>query len=351
MSRSAPAMPGEHLARRSRRPALFETDVVLRGDVREDRDLLAAQPRRPPPRARGQADVLRPEPLAPAAQERAELLLVHTPSMRAGWRRILVQPVPASGPGRDRRWCHDDTTAPIGLLAGKVVLITGASRGIGEAAAQALRPRGRRRRARRPRHRRPRRASSPRSAPTAASPTPSPWTSPTARASVPPSTGSRSCTDGSTAPSTTARSIQQPGPLDTTSDDDIDEQFAVNFRAHWTAMTAEAALMRRQRRRRDREHLEHRQPPREPRAARVRRHEARAQQPHRERRRDVGTGGHPGQRHHPWRHRDGDDRRVGGGDPRRHRADQRDEPRSGAWPSPARSPRWRPGCSATGRRW
>ena len=39
--------------------------------------------------------------------------------------------------------------------------------------------------------------------------------------------------------------IQQPGPLDTTSDEDIDAQFAVNFRAHWTAMTAEAALMRR----------------------------------------------------------------------------------------------------------
>jgi len=38
---------------------------------------------------------------------------------------------------------------------------------------------------------------------------------------------------------------QQVGPLDTTSDEDIDEQFAVNFRAHWTAMTAEAALMRR----------------------------------------------------------------------------------------------------------
>jgi len=38
---------------------------------------------------------------------------------------------------------------------------------------------------------------------------------------------------------------QQPGPLDTTSDEDIDQQFAVNFRAHWTAMTAEAALMRR----------------------------------------------------------------------------------------------------------
>lgn len=38
---------------------------------------------------------------------------------------------------------------------------------------------------------------------------------------------------------------QQPGPLDTTSDEDVEEQFAVNFRAHWTAMTAEAALMRR----------------------------------------------------------------------------------------------------------
>ena len=39
--------------------------------------------------------------------------------------------------------------------------------------------------------------------------------------------------------------IQQPGPLDTTSDEDLHEQFAVNFRAHWIAMTAEAALMRR----------------------------------------------------------------------------------------------------------
>jgi NAD(P)-dependent dehydrogenase (short-subunit alcohol dehydrogenase family) len=39
--------------------------------------------------------------------------------------------------------------------------------------------------------------------------------------------------------------IQHPGPLDTTSEEDLDEQFAVNFRAHWTAMTAEAALMRR----------------------------------------------------------------------------------------------------------
>jgi NAD(P)-dependent dehydrogenase (short-subunit alcohol dehydrogenase family) len=39
--------------------------------------------------------------------------------------------------------------------------------------------------------------------------------------------------------------IQQPGPLDGTGDDDIQAQFAVNFRAHWIAMKAEAALMRR----------------------------------------------------------------------------------------------------------
>ncbi|GHF50522.1 NAD(P)-dependent dehydrogenase (short-subunit alcohol dehydrogenase family) [Amycolatopsis bartoniae] len=38
---------------------------------------------------------------------------------------------------------------------------------------------------------------------------------------------------------------RRPGPLDTTSDEDIDEQFTVNFRAHWTAMVAEAELMRR----------------------------------------------------------------------------------------------------------
>ena len=38
---------------------------------------------------------------------------------------------------------------------------------------------------------------------------------------------------------------RQLGPLDTTTDADIDEQFTVNFRSHWTAMLAEADLMRR----------------------------------------------------------------------------------------------------------
>lgn len=37
----------------------------------------------------------------------------------------------------------------------------------------------------------------------------------------------------------------QVGPLDTTTEQVIEAQFAVNFLAHWTAMNAEAALMRR----------------------------------------------------------------------------------------------------------
>src|ERR1700755_2254364 len=89
--------PGEYFARRSRRPALLEPDVVLGGDVREDRDLLAAEPRGSPPWSGGQADVLRPESLATAAEDRPEFLLVHIPSLHAARPRILVPPVPGSG--------------------------------------------------------------------------------------------------------------------------------------------------------------------------------------------------------------------------------------------------------------
>jgi NAD(P)-dependent dehydrogenase (short-subunit alcohol dehydrogenase family) len=139
---------------------------------------------------------------------------------------------------------NDTGLAPIGLLAGKVVFITGASRGIGAAAARLFAAEG------------------------------------AAVVLAARSTGAlqRIVTEvrvgGGVADAVTVdladrasiraavdrveelhgrldgafnngAAIQQPGPLDTTSDEDIEEQFAVNFRAHWTAMTAEAALMRR----------------------------------------------------------------------------------------------------------
>ncbi|MDA0185168.1 SDR family oxidoreductase [Solirubrobacter phytolaccae] len=134
--------------------------------------------------------------------------------------------------------------APIGLLTGKVIFITGASRGIGAAAARLFAEEG--------------------------------------AAVVLAARGTDALealvgeirADGGTADAVTVdladrasiraaidrvdelhgrldgafnngAAIQQPGPLDTTSDEDVEQQFAVNFRGHWTAMTAEAALMRR----------------------------------------------------------------------------------------------------------
>jgi NAD(P)-dependent dehydrogenase (short-subunit alcohol dehydrogenase family) len=134
--------------------------------------------------------------------------------------------------------------APIGLLAGKVVFITGASRGIGAAAARLFAPEGA-------------------AVVLAARSTDALQRIVTEiragggvadavtvdladRASIRAAVGRvedlHGRLDGAF---NNGAAIQQPGPLQETSEEDIQEQFAVNFRGHWTAMTAEAALIRR----------------------------------------------------------------------------------------------------------
>ena len=142
----------------------------------------------------------------------------------------------------------NDTTpisTPVGLLAGKVVLVTGASRGIGAAAARLFAHEG------------------------AAVVLAARSTDALDRIVTEIRAGggvadavTMDLADGASigaavdrvdelhsrldgAFNNGAAGQRQPGPLDTTADDDITEQFTVNFRAHWTAMTAEATLMRR----------------------------------------------------------------------------------------------------------
>jgi NAD(P)-dependent dehydrogenase (short-subunit alcohol dehydrogenase family) len=139
---------------------------------------------------------------------------------------------------------NNTSIAPIGLLTGKVVLITGASRGIGAAAARLFAREG--------------------AAVVLAARSTDALQRIVAEVRADGGVADAVALDLADRASIRAAvrrveelhgrldgafnngaAIQQPGPLDTTSDEDIDEQFAVNFRSHWTAMTAEAALMRR----------------------------------------------------------------------------------------------------------
>ncbi|SFF89508.1 NAD(P)-dependent dehydrogenase, short-chain alcohol dehydrogenase family [Actinoplanes philippinensis] len=134
--------------------------------------------------------------------------------------------------------------APVGLLTGKVVLITGASRGIGAAAARLFAREG--------------------AAVVLAARTVGALdqlvdeirTAGGVADAVPMDLSDRGSVRSAVARvqqlhgrldgafNNGAVGQRQPGPVDATSDEDIDEQYMINFRGHWTAMTAEAALMR-----------------------------------------------------------------------------------------------------------
>ncbi|WP_020417843.1 SDR family NAD(P)-dependent oxidoreductase [Amycolatopsis sp. ATCC 39116] len=134
--------------------------------------------------------------------------------------------------------------APIGLLTGKVVFITGASRGIGEAAARLFAREGAAVvLAARGTDALDRIVGEIRAGGGTADAVPLDLADRAGiRAAVARAGELHGRLDG--AFNNGAAIQRRPGPLDTTSDEDIDEQFAVNFRAHWTAMTAQAELMR-----------------------------------------------------------------------------------------------------------
>jgi NAD(P)-dependent dehydrogenase (short-subunit alcohol dehydrogenase family) len=139
---------------------------------------------------------------------------------------------------------NDTDIAPIGLLSGKVVFITGASRGIGAAAARLFAREGAAVvLAARSADALDRVVAEIHAAGGVADAVTLDLADPASiRAAVDRVEQLHGRLDGAF---NNGAAIQQPGPLQTTTDEDVDAQFAVNFRAHWTAMNAEAALMRR----------------------------------------------------------------------------------------------------------
>lgn len=139
---------------------------------------------------------------------------------------------------------HSTPTTTLGLLTGKVVLVTGASRGIGAAAARLFAREGAAVvLAARSSEALAGVVDSIRAAGGVADAVALDLADPASiRAAVARVDDLHGRLDGAF---NNGAAIQQPGPLDTTTDEDLETQFAVNFRGHWVAMTAEAELMRR----------------------------------------------------------------------------------------------------------
>jgi NAD(P)-dependent dehydrogenase (short-subunit alcohol dehydrogenase family) len=132
---------------------------------------------------------------------------------------------------------------PIGLLSGKVVLITGASRGIGEAAARLFAAEGASVvLASRGMAKLEQIVDDIRSAGGTADAVTLDLAEPAdIRAAVDRVRELHGRLDGAF---NNGGVVQQSmGPMQSTTDDDLDQQYAVNFRAHWTAMQAERELM------------------------------------------------------------------------------------------------------------
>ncbi|MDA2805929.1 SDR family NAD(P)-dependent oxidoreductase [Nocardiopsis suaedae] len=138
---------------------------------------------------------------------------------------------------------NDDNSTPAGLLAGKAVFITGASRGIGAAAARLFAAEGAAVvLAARSTGALDRIVGEIRASGGIADAVPVDLAdSASIGAAVAKAGEVHGRLDGAF---NNGAAGQEPGSLESTSDVDIERQFTVNFRAHWTAMNAEVALMR-----------------------------------------------------------------------------------------------------------
>jgi NAD(P)-dependent dehydrogenase (short-subunit alcohol dehydrogenase family) len=238
-----------------------------------------------------------------------------------------------------------DTSAPaaLGLLAGKVAFITGAGRGIGAAAARLF---ARRAPGYCSRPGRGRAEGDDRGGPVAGG------TAEYVMCDLADAASVRAAVDRAVdlygrldIAFNNGATIVPPGPLDQVREADFDHVYIVNLKGLWLAMAAEVTAIRATAGtgaivNNSSVGSTMGNPPR------LRRDEARGQQPHRARRRHLRPRGHPRQRHRPRHHTHRDGCELNDNSPGIVARLKR-RPRCAARPTPTRSPRPPPGSSAT----